>query len=70
MELLIGGLLNVAGSILPSILNKPPKTGPLSREGKLLLNQPQDPTPGYIILGMLILIILLILGVVLKKTKS
>ncbi len=70
MELIISSLISVAGAIVPLVSNRKQKTQPGTREDGLLLTEEQDPTPGYIILGMVILIIILIMVVALKNRKK
>lgn len=67
MELIISSLLSVAGAILPVVTNRKPKALPGTREDGLILTEQYDPVPGYIILAMGILIILLIMVVTLRK---
>lgn len=70
MELIISSLISVAGAIIPLVSNRKQKPQPGTREDGLLLTEEHDPTPGYIILGMVILIVILIMVVVVKGIKK
>lgn len=70
MELIITSLISVAGAIVPLVSGRKQKAQSGTREDGLILTEDDDPTAGYIILGMVILIAILIMVVALKSSKK
>jgi len=70
MELIITSIIGLAGAIVPTLLNKPKKDVPATREDGLILTKEHDPVPGYVFMAMAVIVIILTGVIVIKGVKK